>query len=464
MDSQALTDTPEWARDAVFYQIFPDRFAVALRRKNASPKPVNEIGDLGAAMGGNINGITARLPYLSDIGVNAIYLTPVFQSQSYHGYDINDYSTVDGRFGTNADLVRLVATAHERGIRVIFDGVFNHCGDLHSAFQDVLQKGEESEFADWFFIQDFPVNQMEPNYETFHDFGGMPKWNLGNPECRNYLIETSLDWIKQTGVDGWRLDVSDELDLEFLREFRQQVRELRPDAYIVGENWNPAGEYLQGDMLDATMNYPWRGAVLDFFAKSAISPGEFESRLAELRQQYRLEASAVQFNLLGSHDIERLRVACGKELWRERQAVLFQMTYPGTPCIYYGDEIGMEGGGDPGNRYPMLWDKRQDVDTLNFYKQILAIRRDHRCLRWGVYEPHIVDDENRVFGYLRADENERVLVLFNQSDEPQTVGIPTSALGDEELHDWLGTDIDITLQADCWLITLPERGLALVGA
>lgn len=465
MDEQDFTYTPDWARDAVFYQIFPDRFAIAADEEGAKAQPVPASDDLGVALGGNLAGITAQLGYLNDLGVNALYLNPVFESQSYHAYDTTNYEKVDGRFGTDESLIRLIDKAHDLGMRVILDGVFNHCGDAHPMFQDVLEKGEESEFKDWFFIKSFPVNQAEPNYEMFGEFGGMPKWNLNKPECREYLLGTVESWLEKSGVDGWRLDVSDELAPDFLRDFRERVRALRPDAYIVGENWNPAGEYLQGDMLDATMNYPWRGAVLDFFAKGEISVSELEGRLAELRQKYRLEASAVQFNLLGSHDIERLRMACGNELWRERQAILFQMTYPGTPCIYYGEEIGMIASTDPDNRYPMLWNPEQwDTDLLDFYQTVLATRRDHNCLRRGIYDPIVIDDENRVFGFLRADEEERVLVLFNQSDAPQTVGISTEALGEVELHDWLGTDIAIKLQDDCWLIQLPEHSIALIGA
>ena len=465
MDGHDFTYTPDWARDAVFYQIFPDRFAIAEDTEDAEAEPVPAGDDLGVALGGNIPGITAKLGYLNDLGVNALYLNPVFQSQSYHGYDITDYEKVDGRFGTEESLIRMIKKAHEYGMRVIFDGVFNHCGDEHPAFQDVLENGEESEFKDWFYLHSFPVDRQERNYETFGDFGGMPKWNLRNRNCRDYILGAVLEWIEKTEVDGWRLDVSDELDPDFLREFRERVRELRPDAYIVGENWKPAGEFLQGDMLDATMNYPWRGAVLEFFAKGQISVSEFEGRLADLRNQYRLEASAVEFNLLGSHDIERLRLACGDELWRERQAVLFQMLYPGTPCIYYGEEIGMIASGDPDNRYPMLWNPEQwDNDLRGFYQSVLATRRDHNCLRRGGYEPIVIEDEQKVFGFLRADENERVLVLFNQSDEPQTVGISTEVLGEADLKDWLGTDIATELQDDCWLIPLPEHGIALIGA
>ncbi len=465
MDGQDFTYTPDWARDAVFYQIFPDRFAIAEDTDGAEAEPVPAGDDLSVALGGNIPGITAKLGYLNDLGVNAIYLNPVFQSQSYHAYDTTDYEKVDPRFGTEKSLIRMVAKAHEFGMRVIFDGVFNHCGDGHPAFQDVLEKGEESQFKDWFFVKSFPINQEERNYETFGDFGGMPKWNLNNSDCRNYIIGSVLAWIEKTRVDGWRLDVSDELDPDFLREFRERVREISPDTYIVGENWKPAGEYLQGDMLDATMNYPWRGVVLEFFAKGQISVSEFEGRLADLRNQYRLDASAVEFNLLGSHDAERLRLACGDQLWRERQAILFQMMYPGTPCIYYGEEIGMIAGTDPDNRYPMLWNPEQwDSDLLSFYQIVLATRRDHNCLRRGIYEPLVVDDENCIFGFMRTDENERVLVLFNQSDEAQTVGISTEALGEAELHDWLGTDIAIERQDDCWLIHLPEHDFALIGA
>jgi glycosidase len=410
---------PDWPRDAVFYQIFPDRFADGDTAND--PPDVQPWGSKPTAqnwMGGDLAGVIRHLDYLRALGVNALYFNPLFAARSNHGYDTTDYHQVDPRFGTNETLKALVTKAHALGWHVILDGVFNHTGVDFFAFRSLREQGAQSPYRDWYFVKGFPIEAKEgqTNYVAWFGVPWLPKINTANPATRAYLLDVATRWIRQAGIDGWRLDAADEVSQDYWRAFHKAVRAVRPDAYILGEMWGDAGPWLQGDQWDAVMNYRWRAAALDFFVFDRLPPTQFDARLTKLRDDYPPAATAVMFNLLGSHDTERLRTLCRGDRARETQAALFQMTYPGTPCVYYGDEIGMEGGHDPDDRRAMEWDEAKwDRPMLATYQRLIALRRRSPVLRRGDYRTVLADDRRGLFGFTRALGPDRALVLFNRS-------------------------------------------------
>ncbi|QKI82634.1 alpha-glycosidase [Kroppenstedtia eburnea] len=412
---------PDWARDAVVYQIFPERFAkgdpdrdpegVLPWSADARPQP-------DSFYGGDLRGIIDRMPYLAELGVNLLYLTPVFTSPSNHKYDIDDYYRIDPHFGDVEICREMVETAHRHGIRVLFDAVFNHCGAGFFAFRDVREKGEASPYQDWFRIKDFPVvMEPEPNYETFaNHIPRMPKLMTHRAEVRDYFLEVAQYWIREVGIDGWRLDVANEVDPEFWRAFRRRVKSACPEALIVGEIWHDAGPWLRGDRFDSVMNYPFREAVLSFFATGELDAEGFDARLSAARMAVPEPATFAMFNLLGSHDTERFLTLCQGDRRRLRLALLFQMTYLGIPMLYYGDEIGMEGGADPDCRRPMIWEEeKQDRELLAFVQRLTAIRREVAPLRRGDYRTWSADGEKGLYAYLRRHGGESVGVVLNNS-------------------------------------------------
>jgi glycosidase len=383
---------PEWAQDTVWYQIFPERFCSGDPSISPAETADWETGKPGPRtfFGGDLAGIRQKLGYLKDLGVNGIYLTPVFSAPSNHKYDTADYFAVDRHFGTNDDLEALVAEAHGAGIRVMLDAVFNHIGASHPFWQDVLKNQEKSAYRDYFHIHSFPVrekydNRFEINYDTFSFVAEMPKWNTENPRVREYLIGAAVYWIKKCAIDAWRLDVSDEVSLDFWREFSRSVREAKADCYILGEMWHDASNWLNPGCFDSTMNYPLGFAVADFFLRKGFDrkggASAFNSRLASVLSRYSDLHTRVAFNLLDSHDTARaLTLAEGdKRALRNAFAMLFLL--PGSPCIFYGTEIGMEGTGDADSRRPMVWDEeRQDGELRAFFRDLIAFRKNHTAL------------------------------------------------------------------------------------
>ncbi len=452
--------TPDWARDAVFYQIFPDRF------RNGNPNndppgtaPWGSKPTFSNWMGGDLAGVSEKLGYLKSLGVSGIYFNPLFAARSSHGYDTDDYATVSPAFGTNEELKTLVGKAHTEGMRVILDGVFNHTSVDFKAFASLRTKGEKSPYRNWYYVSGFPieVKDGQKNYAGWFGTPWMPKLNLSNQDARRYLLEIGQKWIREAGIDGWRLDAADEVDPAFWRDFRKAVREVKPDAYIVGECWKDASPWLGGDQWDSTMNYRWRGAVLDFFAFENKTPAEFEAALAKIREDYPPAATAVMFNMISSHDVERFRTLCKGDRQRLLRATLFQFTYPGTPCLYYGDEIGMEGGRDPDNRRAFPWKESEwDQKTLAFTRKAIRLRRDHVSLRRGEYRPFLTDNARGLFGFLRVHPKETALVVFNRSKGEQTLLLPQSPSSPKI---WLTGENGAVLKGRRLL--LPPGGMAL---
>ena len=304
----------DWCDRAIFYQIFVDRFHMGScsKDRNYIDKDWGELPKPKGFYGGDLPGITEKLDYLQDLGINSIYLTPIFQSPSNHKYDTIDYEEVDAMFGTNRDLKELVESAHKRGIKILLDAVFNHCSCLCKQFQDVLRKGKESVYYDWFIIRgDRPVLE-QMNYECFAACNYMPKWNTNNPEVQKFLLHIATKWIKEYGIDGWRLDVADEVSHDFWRQFRKAVKAAKPDALIVGENWHDSRPWLEGDQFDSIMNYSFTKACLDYFAYEKYSAQRFCERLSEILMRNTDQVNEMMLNLLDSHDTERFLTNVGE--------------------------------------------------------------------------------------------------------------------------------------------------------
>jgi cyclomaltodextrinase len=425
--------TPEWVKDAVFYQIFPDRFArSASLLKPFHLEPWEAPPTRHGFKGGDLLGIVERLDYLQDLGINAIYLNPIFQSAANHRYQTHDYYQVDPILGGNRALRLLLDETHRRGMRVVLDGVFNHCGRGFYQFHHILENGASSPYIDWFSIKGFPLyaydERQKPNYECWWNLRGLPKFNTQTPAVREFLWGVARHWIEE-GIDGWRLDVPQEInDPPFWQEFRRRVKEANPEAYLVGEIWRIAPEWLQGDRFDAVTNYPFAGACLKFFAEEDVDPelvrgmryaqgprlsaSQFAAAINDLLNSYLVEVTQALLNLLDSHDTPRFLTLARSGESALRLATLFQMTYPGTPCLYYGDEIGLEGRRDPDCRRAFPWDdKLWDSSLREYVKGCIALRHAHPALRRGEYTTLHASDEVYAFG--RRLQNETLIVAFN---------------------------------------------------
>jgi cyclomaltodextrinase len=431
-------DTPDWVRDAVFYQIFPDRFASSARVPKPGPlEPWDSPPTPYGFKGGDLLGIVERLDYLQALGITALYLTPIFSSGSNHRYHTYDYFEVDPLLGGDDALRELLDAAHARGMRVILDGVFNHTGRGFWAFHHVLETGAASPYRYWFHFDQAALEAGRPvlaypgahlrsgvetdepvvgepevghdaswsltrlGYRAWWDLPALPKLNTDDPNVREHLWSAAEHWVR-FGIDGWRLDVPAEIDdPSFWQEFRRRVRAANPEAYTVGEIWHLAPDWLAGDRFDALMNYPLAEAVLSFVGAPVLDreviarhheygpnvrPDDgptFARRLAAVLSAYPEEVTAVQLNLLDSHDSPRIHTIVSGDRAAYRLAVLLQATLPGAPCVYYGDEIGLEGGNDPDCRRSFPSEAAWDRDLLGFVSAAFALRAAEPALRRG---------------------------------------------------------------------------------
>lgn len=448
----ARLETPDWVRDAVFYQIFPDRFRdgnpnnqpALPKRPEGKPWHIDDryLESWEAQpshfnfMGGDLAGVTEQADYIKSLGVNALYLNPIFKAVSNHRYDAADYETIDPALGTLDEFHALRDAFKSRKMRLILDCVFNHTGDGHYAFQDAKQKGPKSKYWDWYFFDGgFPVIQSpKPNYRAWWGFGSLPQLNTKNPAVVDHLLKVSTRWLKE-GSQGWRLDVPNDLDAvnpEFWPEFRRKVKAQDPEAYVVGEIWTDARAWLQGDKFDAVMNYPVRSAALEFCAKGGIDAAAFRAKLSEQLATYPEAALRVQFNLLGSHDTARLLTVAGGDARRARLAMTFLFAWPGAPVIYYGDEVGVDGGKDPECRKTFPWEPaRQDQSTLAHVRALGKLRADERTLRRGTVR-FLAGSDPRVSAFVReAEQGEAgrpVLCLLNSKAESVRFRVPLGEL------------------------------------
>jgi cyclomaltodextrinase / maltogenic alpha-amylase / neopullulanase len=483
-------ETPEWVRDAAFYQIFPDRFAASDRVVKPGPmEPWDSPPTLYGFKGGDLLGVVERLPYLADLGITALYLTPVFASASNHRYHTYDYLRVDPLLGGDAALRELLDAAHARGMRVVLDGVFNHTGRGFWPFHHVVENGASSPYRRWFHFDQPALDRGAPilaypgaesrvapptsragtfrdrpslerlGYQAWWDLPALPKLNTDEPRVREYLLSVAEHWIR-FGIDGWRLDVPADIDdPAFWSEFRRRVRAINPEAYLVGEMWRVSPEWVSGDRFDALMNYPLAEAILSFVGAGhfdepllrahheygpnvrAIDGPGFATRLRELMTAYDPKVIAVQLNLLDSHDTPRFHSLVRGDRASFRLATLLQATLPGAPCIYYGDEIGLEGGLDPDCRRSFPGDASAwDAELLAFVRAALALRRDNHALRRGSFR--VAGASGAAVAFERVVDDDRVVVALNAGDG-------TSSL-----------DVDVPGAEGCRLEPQPLPGLA----
>ncbi len=411
---------PEWVKDTVWYQIFPERFANG--DATTDPEDVLPWGKYPPArnnfFGGDFQGVINHLDHLTELGVNGIYFTPIFKAKSNHKYDTIDYMEIDPQFGDKETFKKLVQECHDRGIKVMLDAVFNHSGYYFEPFQDLLKNGEKSRYKDWFHVRSFPIaTEPLPSYDTFAFEASMPKLNTENPEVKEYLLEVGRYWVEEFDIDGWRLDVANEIDHQFWRDFRKEVKQIKKDLYILGEIWHDSMPWLQGDQFDAVMNYPMTSALLDHYAHGTITADLMANRLTSLLHSYPMNVNEVAFNLLGSHDTPRMLTLADNKKELVKLMYVLQFSFPGTPCIYYGDEIGMSGGADPGCRACMIWDKEeQDIELFQFLKNLISLRKHSPAFgNRGSFE--ILSSYNSIIHYKKETDTETLVFLINSSDE-----------------------------------------------
>ncbi len=441
--------TPEWVKDAIFYQIFPDRFARSARTSASLHfEPWDAPPTFHGFKGGDLFGIVERLDYLHDLGITAIYLNPIFQSTANHRYHTFDYFQVDPILGGHEGFRALLDAAHARGIRVILDGVFNHASRGFFQFNHLLENGPSSPYREWFTVRGFPLHAYEedrpPNYEAWWNLHALPKFNHHNPQVREFLWKVGEHWVRE-GIDGWRLDVPGEITVPgFWEEFRRRVKALNPDAYLVGEIWHDADEWLRGDRFDAVMNYPLTRACLGFFAGERLDASlvegvgyapvphldarGFAHEVDRLLARHPWEITLAQLNLLDSHDTARFLSIARGDTTALKLALLFLMVYPGVPCIYYGDEIGMEGGRDPDCRRAFPWDRPEmwNHDVREWFRACIALRKRFPALRRGAY--HTLHADGCVYACGRHDERDVVVAAFNVGPTTARVTLDVSAL------------------------------------
>jgi len=411
---------PSWVKETIWYQIFPERF----RNGDSSLNPEHTIPwgqeepNLWNFFGGDFQGIIDSIDYLCDLGINGIYLTPIFHAKSNHKYDTIDYLKVDPHFGDTELLKKLVHACHDRGIRVMLDAVFNHCGYYFPPFQDVLERGEESRYKDWFHINGFPLKENgQVNYDTFGFYEEMPKFNTANPEVKKYLLNVAKHWITECDIDGWRLDVANEVDHDFWREFRKVVKSTKPDLFILGEIWHDSLPWLRGDQFDSVMNYPLLAKSLQFFAYDMISSQQFIEDMTKNLYAYPSTVSSVLFNIVGSHDTPRVLHECNYRKERVKLLFTFLMTFPGSPCIYYGDEIGLGGGSDPGCRKCMPWNiHEQDLDLKSYIKRLIQLRKQSMLVSSNS-EFYFLPSSPSCLAYYSKKDGEILLTVINKGAE-----------------------------------------------
>ncbi len=412
---------PDWAKNFVWYQIFPDRFA-------GEGDPVVFAPTRDNFFGGTLKGITGKIPYLKDLGVQGIYLNPIFQSPSNHRYDTVDYAKIDPLLGNEDDFRQLVGSLHEAGLRIMLDGVFNHCAWNHPFWQDVLHKGESSPYYEWFYIEDAhalegsgkekfspEIIRREHPFACFAFAANMPKWNTENELVMDYLIGRAERWTRDFGIDAWRLDVPDEISMRFLREFKRRIRAVSDQIYIIGEIWQDAGLWLDNAVFDGAMDYPLYYAIRDFAMTGQDDLVAFARRIQRWVLSAPEEIHPYQWAFCSNHDIPRLLTECGGDAERTKLALFLTAVLGGNMSVYYGDERGMEGGDDPDNRRAMVWGSC-GTKLPDFYERLIHIKKtllhDARIVELSLREGLEIRMENSV--------GERLLTVIGRPGQPVT--------------------------------------------
>ena len=422
---EEIATVPEWLKHAIVYNIFPDSFASGRRDIRGAPsETVWEDGlTLKSRLGGTLRGIAENLDYIAGLGFNCLYLNPIFTAGEYHRYDTLDYFHISPSLGADEEFRQLVEQAHRLGLRVIIDGVFNHCSWHFFAFDDVVRKGEASRYKGWFYDLPLPVNRppegTAPSYASFAYEPKMPKLNTSNPEVRDYFMKVCAHWIQEYHVDGWRLDVANEVDREFWRAFRRTAQSIDPDSVMIGEIWESAESWLRGDMFDSAMNYDFRKHCRDFFAVGSINAAQFSARITQMLHRYPTGIMQGQLNLLDSHDVSRFLSLCGNDLRRLRLAEVFLFTAPGIPCVFYGDELGISGTSEENYRGSMPWNN-PPCDMQDFFQSLTSLRQEDQVLALGSWQ--CLCAEGRLYIYARKLGDRTVTVALNAGSQPAHLG------------------------------------------
>ena len=414
---------PEWAESAIFYQIFPDSFA---RRE---PVPTGETfpawgsePDVVKPLGGNFAGMRDHLDHLSALGINALYLCPIFRSNTCHRYNTYDYFSIDPRLGTLEDFCAFLDDCHSRGIRVVLDAVFNHTCDTFPQFRDVMARGRDSEYYNWYFINRYPFAvDGEYSYERFAFERHMPKLNTEDPDVRDYLLRVARYWTEM-GIDGWRLDVANEIDLSFWRAFRAEVKGINPQALILGEVWGDAQPYLAGDMFDTVMNYPFASLCRACFLEKTMDGARFRREIDRILTHYPAPMTRCMYNLLGSHDTARWLTLAKDRFEPAALSAVFQFLFVGMPAIYYGDETGMTGADFIQARRCMCFDPPTETGRrlLRLYTALAALRREHPALTKGDFrwvEPVWVEGPPAL-AFRRSCPGDELTLVWNSGERP----------------------------------------------
>ncbi len=478
--------TPDWVKHAVFYQIFPDRFSRSPRLNHDRGirfKPWGSNPAEQGFQGGDLFGIVDRLDSIQDLGINALYLNPIFSAAHNHRYNTYDYLQVDPLLGGNAALRELLDEAHSRNMRVVLDGVFNHCGRGFWAFHHILENKNTSPYLDWFLVHGYPLNayieekNQKTNYTGWKGVPSLPKFNTHNPGVRDYLFRVVRYWL-DFGVDGWRLDAPEEItDDTFWQELRQQVKSDHPDAYIVGEIWPEARHWLQGDMFDAVMNYVITGPILSFFGGNNLNQGwknpdvklqamdgfGFAAAMRTMFDLYDWQVNYAQMNMLDSHDMPRALWLLNDDKLAFHQSIVCQMTMPGAPCVYYGDEIGLSAGTDPLCRGAYPWDKPEtwDYELRSVYKNAIHLRHRYPALRTG--DISFIHTGVRTIAYRRRLDDEEVIMAFNAAKVPaQIILAPGDLQSSAFLQVWPPAAGSLVRPAGQLIIDLPAQGTAML--
>ncbi|MEG4073891.1 alpha-amylase family glycosyl hydrolase [Microcoleus sp. Pol14C2] len=443
--------TPDWVKNAVFYQIFPDRFAKSKQPRkrllqNFMWEEWHDIPTLQGYKGGDLWGVMEQLDYLQDLGINAIYFTPIFQSASNHRYHTHDYYQVDPMLGGNPAFKELLDAAHDRNIKIVLDGVFNHASRGFFFFHDILENGPHSPWVDWFKVEGWPLSAYDgnfpANYAGWDGNRALPEFNHDNPEVREYIMEIAEYWIK-FGIDGWRLDVPFEIKTPgFWQEFRERVKAINPEAYIVGEVWEDAREWLDGSQFDGVMNYLFAAPTIAFAAGDRVDLAQIEGRsyhpypplfakeygdkIQHVLELYPWPIQLTQLNLLASHDTARLLSIAGGDKASVELATLLLLTFPGAPSIYYGDEVGLPGALDPDSRRGFPLKAHWELDVLDYHKQLIALRHKYEALRTGAY--HILFAEGTVYVFARILGDEEIVVAVNVATEEANISFEAANL------------------------------------
>lgn len=427
MNPADVNRTPGWVNNTVWYQIFPDRFCNGTpdrQEEGLTPWREGPVTNQ-ERFGGNLEGIRQKLPYLQELGITGIYLNPIMKAESNHKYDTTDYTQIDPAFGDEEQMRCLVSEAHERGIRIMVDAVFNHCGRKFAPWLDVQERGQDSPYADWFMVQDWTdlkkkADTRDGRFYSFAFADGMPKLNTNKEEVIDYFCKVCEDWVRNYNIDGIRFDVGNEVSHRFLKRVREHLKKIKPDLYLLGEIWHNASQWLQGDEYDSVMNYPLMSGIHDFFLDTSMDKESFEYMVNRCYTMYMQQNNNVMFNLLDSHDTERLMNRFHDlDIFYQQLAILF--TLPGSPCIYYGTEIALEGGHDPDCRRCMPWDQigtQENQERISCMKTLIRLRREEETFRSLYFHFPNEYTNRRCVEYIKLDQyGKKVQVLINCSSE-----------------------------------------------